>query len=645
MKWLIKIKKLLGLEKFTPYISSYFEKSNAVSGLYLSSVVVILELWMIASTAFYQMTSEYKRSTIWLWNHVSCYVLLLIAGIAMMVYSYRYVKNKKPNRYIGKGINIAFSVISILFGMYISYLDYAKGEQFITLFTMVLFIFCFLCWRPIYSILFLTVSFLTFYFICNRAASATYATQVNLSIIYIAIIMSAANNFHQKYREAKKDERLEEVNDVLLKLSISDEITGISNMSYFISQTLSELHEKELDVTQKLFLFLDIEHFKNYNEKYGFMAGNEYLKHIADVIQRTFSDSMVAHFSNDNFVVFTQDKNVQNKLEVIRSEIRKCDCGLTMDLKTGAYRPKDRDCLPIVACDHARYACNSIKKHFDKNYCEYSEDMNKDFYRKQYIINTIDKALEEKYIKVFYQPLVNSATGSLSGLEALARWDDPTYGFLMPQMFINTLEEYHQIHKLDMYVLNKVCQDIVEEKERGGHVFPVSLNFSRLDFEVMDLASEVEKTLQRYGVEKKYIHVEITESALTENDGKLQKALETFRKSGYALWLDDFGSGYSGLNVLKEYEFDVMKIDMKFLQNFDGNEKSRTILRNIVTLAKDIGMLTLTEGVETEEAHIFLREIGCEKLQGYLFGRPMPKEELFQKIDSGEYVPDSTVIS
>ena len=164
MKLLIKIKKLLGLEKFTPYISSYFEKSNAVSGLYLSSVVVILEFWMIASTAFYQMTSEYKRSTIWLWNHVSCYVLLLIAGIAMMVYSYRYVKNKKPNRYIGKGINIAFSVISILFGMYISYLDYAKGEQFITLFTMVLFIFCFLCWRPIYSILFLTVSSISIVF-------------------------------------------------------------------------------------------------------------------------------------------------------------------------------------------------------------------------------------------------------------------------------------------------------------------------------------------------------------------------------------------------------------------------------------------------------------------------------------------------
>ncbi|MCR5400266.1 MAG: EAL domain-containing protein [Treponema sp.] len=643
MKIFKQIKKFLGLEKYTPYISNYFEKSNGLSGIYLSSVVIFLELFMLASTAYNQLFGEKKRTVTWLWMHVPCYFILLLAGFAMLIYSVRSFKNRKPNKLIGKTIYIGFSVISILFGMYISYLDYVKGEQFITLFTMVLFIFCFLSWRPIYSIIFLSLSFSIFYFICDRANEATYATQVNLAIIWVAIIMSAANNYHQKYREAKKDQRLEEVNEILLKLSISDEITGISNMSYFISQTLSDLHEKNVDVTKKLFLFLDIEHFKNFNEKYGFMSGNEFLKKIADVIEKTFSDSIVAHFSNDNFVIFTQDKNIPNKLEVIRSEIQKTDSGLTMDLKTGAYRPKNRDCLPIVACDHARYACNTIKKHFDKNYCEYNDDMNRDFYRKQHIINTIDKAIEKEYINVYYQPVVNSQTGRLSGFEALARWNDPEYGFLLPEMFINTLEEYHQIHKLDMFMLNKVCQDILEDQKAGGAVFPVSLNFSRLDFEVMDLASEVEKTLQKYGIDKKYIHVEITESALTENDGKLQKALETFRKSGYALWLDDFGSGYSGLNVLKEYEFDVMKIDMKFLQNFDGNEKSKKILKNIVSLAKDVGMLTLSEGVETEEARNFLREIGCEKLQGYLFGPPMPKAQITEKIKNGDYIPEPSL--
>ncbi len=207
----------------------------------------------------------------------------------------------------------------------------------------------------------------------------------------------------------------------------------------------------------------------------------------------------------------------------------------------------------------------------------------------------------------------------------------------MPGLFISTLEEYHQIHKLDMYMLNRVCLDLVEAKENNRPLLPVSLNFSRLDFEVLDLASEVEETLSRYNVEKKYIHVEITESALAESDKRLQNALNVFRKSGYALWLDDFGSGYSGLNVLKEYDFDVMKIDMKFLHNFEGDEKSKTILKNIVTLAKDIGMVTLTEGVETEEARQFLQKIGCETLQGYLFGTPMTKEVLQEKINSGEY--------
>lgn len=308
-----------------------------------------------------------------------------------------------------------------------------------------------------------------------------------------------------------------------------------------------------------------------------------------------------------------------------------------MKLKTGAYRPENRDILPIVACDYALYACKTIKKNYVRNFCVYSSEMNLDFHRKQYIINNIDRAIENKYIHVYYQPVINSSTGLLCGVEALARWKDPQFGFLMPAMFINTLEEYRQIHKLDMYVLEQVCRDFFELRERNVKFIPASINFSRLDFEVFDLAAEVERMLKKYDVDKKYIHVEITESAITEDDKGLQQAIEKFRSSGYALWLDDFGSGYSGLNVLKEYDFDVMKIDMKFLQNFGSNEKSKVILRNIVKLAKEIGMLTLTEGVETEEACEFLKEIGCEKLQGFLFGKPMPREEIYHKIQSGEY--------
>ena len=262
------------------------------------------------------------------------------------------------------------------------------------------------------------------------------------------------------------------------------------------------------------------------------------------------------------------------------------------------------------------------------------------FQKKQYIINNFDNAVKNEYIKVFYQPVVNAATGKLCGLEALARWDDPEFGFLSPVDFIETLEEYHQIHRLDMYVVDKVCRDINETKKIGRKVLPISLNFSRLDFDCLDLANEVGSCLTKYGIDKSNIHIEVTESTLSEDDIKLKEELKSFRAQGYALWLDDFGSGYSGLNVLKEFDFDLIKIDMKFLSNFSGNEKAKQILKNIINLAKDLGMQTLTEGVETQEAYEFLRENGCEKLQGYLFSKPIAKAEIEAKIDDGSFLLD-----
>ncbi|MBR1914579.1 MAG: EAL domain-containing protein [Lachnospiraceae bacterium] len=189
-----------------------------------------------------------------------------------------------------------------------------------------------------------------------------------------------------------------------------------------------------------------------------------------------------------------------------------------------------------------------------------------------------------------------------------------------------------------------VCRDLRAALDDGRKMVPVSLNFSRLDFELMDATGLLEEYIQKYDIPKDYIHVEITESALTENMTLLSDAIDRFHKDGFSLWLDDFGSGYSSLNVLKDFDFDVLKIDMKFLTNFEHNEKSRTILNTIIQLADSIGMLSLTEGVETEEAADFLEKAGCGRLQGYLFGKPMPRAELREKIDNGTYTVSDRLI-
>ena len=631
------LKRFLGLEKFTKYTNEYFDKSNIRSSLYVSSVVIILEIWMIISTLFLQYFGDLNRSKQWLITHLGSYILLLISAGILFFYSILNHKKILKNQKIWLTIRFFFSVIAIGFGIYISFLDYLKGEQFITLMTMTIFVFCFTVWRPIYTILFLFFSYSIFFIICNKAEPATYATKVNLTIVFITITMSAINSYSQKLSEAKKDEKLEQAQNILLKLSISDEVTGIANMNYFRGQALELMQKKETVIENLIYLFIDIENFKTLNQKYGFWEGNTFLKNIADILNELFKDSIIAHFSNDNFVILTENKNIKEKILDLCQRINDFKYDIKLGLKVGAYKPENRECLPLLACDHARYACNTIKKNYNITYCEYDNDMALRFQKKQYIINNFDEAIKNEYIKVFYQPLIDANTGKICGLEALSRWDDPKYGFLPPADFIETLEEYHQIHRLDMYVVDRVCRDIIEVKNTRRKLIPISLNFSRMDFDSLNLAEEVGSCLKKYGIDKSAIHIEITESTLSEDDDKLKEELKSFRSQGYALWLDDFGSGYSGLNVLKEYDFDLIKIDMKFLSNFEGNQKARTILQNVIKLAKDLGMQTLTEGVETNEACDFLRENGCEKLQGYLFGKPMSKIEFQVKIDEGIY--------
>ena len=205
-----------------------------------------------------------------------------------------------------------------------------------------------------------------------------------------------------------------------------------------------------------------------------------------------------------------------------------------------------------------------------------------------------------------------------------------------PGAFIEVLEEYRQIHKLDSCIIRQVCQEYRRAKDEHLPFAPVSVNFSRLDFELCDIVGVLKGYVEEFSVDKTYVDVEITESALTDQQEFLPNAIKNLREFGYKIWLDDFGSGYSSLNVLKDYHFDVLKIDMKFLSGFSNNEKTRPILENIVSLTKQLKMLSLTEGVETKDQFDFLASISCDRAQGYLFSKPVPLDALREKIAKGE---------
>ena len=245
-----------------------------------------------------------------------------------------------------------------------------------------------------------------------------------------------------------------------------------------------------------------------------------------------------------------------------------------------------------------------------------------------YLIAHIDEAVEKEYIKVYYQPVIDIRTNKLYSFEALARWDDPEHGFLPPFDFIGILEEAHLIHKLDTFMLKKVCEKYRKETDLGHKCVPISFNLSRLDFKLCNIYKEVVRLTDEYQVPHEMLHIEITESVLDDDDGFIKSQIERFQRDHFEVWMDDFGSGFSSLNVLKDYEFNYIKIDMIFLRNF--TKKSQMIIQSIVDMAKRLNAGTLTEGVETQEHLDFLKEIGCDLVQGYYFSKPLPYEEVMK---------------
>ena len=257
---------------------------------------------------------------------------------------------------------------------------------------------------------------------------------------------------------------------------------------------------------------------------------------------------------------------------------------------------------------------------------------------RRYIVRHIDQAIEEGWVKAYFQPIVRSATGEVCEFETLARWIDPDYGFVSPAVFIDALEEARLIHKLDEHVVRLACEEWHSLDSSSEWRVPISVNLSRLDFELTDAFQMVDDLARTYEVPRQMLHVEVTESALTQSSVLLAREIERFRAAGYQVWLDDFGSGYSSLNALKDFHFDVVKIDMGFLRDFDLKPESRVIISSVVNMIKQLGMQSLIEGVETPEQFAFLRGIGCELLQGYLIGRPSPSEENQHRILAQELV-------
>ena len=250
---------------------------------------------------------------------------------------------------------------------------------------------------------------------------------------------------------------------------------------------------------------------------------------------------------------------------------------------------------------------------------------------RQEIIDNLDRAIEEGWIQVYYQPIVRSANGKVCDVEALARWNDPVRGLLMPSAFIPVLEDAMMIPKLDLCVVRQVLRDMKAVEASGSQMIPVSITFSRADFDACDLVKEICTLVDEARVDRKMLHIEITESLLGSDFDYIKEQVERFRSQGFQVWMDDFGSGYSSLDVLQSVKFDLIKFDMGFMRRLNEGDEGKIILTEMMKMATSLGVDTVCEGVETEGQVRFLQEIGCAKLQGYYFMKPALPEQVLEK--------------
>ena len=531
-----------------------------------------------------------------------------------------------------------FATICLIFGVKVSYSDFFSTsdiKQIICFLTMVIYVACLLIWKPYISVAVLGAVFLGFYFLLESNADQRAlpdGDKVNYITFFISLAMISISIYAQRVTEARKDEELE-------ILATKDVLTGLYSFEYFKILCDKKVINENLKPNEYIYLFFDIVSFKTFNDQRGYIAGNEFLANVGQIISEELPGSVVTRQSDDHFAAFSSMKNIDDKIERIAERIRDLDADIHPSVKIGGCILDGLTHDTHASIEKARYACAALKHRGGQGlYAQYDHKMHERYTQVQYIVAKIDEAIEKDWIVAYYQPVVFSKDHTLCGVECLARWIDPKFGFLNPGIFIPALEDAQLAYKLDLKVLEIVCMNMRRVLDNGETIVPTSINFSRADFSIVDVPNEVFRITEKYRIPPKYLHIEITESALLEEHVDLKDAMRRMKEKGFSLWLDDFGSGYSSFNTLKDYDFDVLKLDMAFLKGFDNNKKARPLIKSVIDMANQVGMRTLAEGVETLEQAKFLKEINCERLQGYLFSKPITYEELNDGISKGKFV-------
>lgn len=419
-----------------------------------------------------------------------------------------------------------------------------------------------------------------------------------------------------------------------------DALTGIYNAPAFYRKTrqmLDEQKEKEF-----VMFYGNIDCFKVVNDLFGRTIGDEVLRGLADRYKKWMNNiGTYGRIAADDFACcFPREYLNDEALEQASNYLfQSLGVEYPVSIHGGIYfiQEEDRKYPVIQMCDRAKMASETVKGKYGKHYAYYDDSMRRNMLEEQTIIRDLDQALEEHQFFIQIQPIYDAAKKTIVSGEALVRWRHPQKGVIPPFKFIPVFEKNGMITRLDYYVWEETCKIICEMKRQGRSV-PISVNVSRINLFNENLCQDILNLLEKYGLSTEDMKLEITESAYTENPDQLMAAVRKLKEGNFDILMDDFGSGYSSLNMLKELPMDILKVDMRFMDEEHMSEKTVNVVTSIVRMAKWINMVVVAEGVETKEQTEFLENIGCDRIQGYFYSKPVDTDVFIEKVQKNEAI-------
>ena len=447
----------------------------------------------------------------------------------------------------------------------------------------------------------------------------------------------------KRYSYIYIDERVDVIvgtREDITEFSEKDVLTGGYNRWGFIRTTKRLLNEVP-DRTKYAVLFFNVKNFKALNELFGVESGDVVLQNIFRTLTHSkLSPVITARVESDHFVCLIEKKNLnfEELTSVCDNKFVKDGKRMNLIIRCGIFYVEEKPMKISGMIDRAKLAKRYITDEYVQPYMVYDHSMQVAYIDKAKLARELQEGIAKEQFRVYYQPVIDTKTGKIASAEALIRWIHPDKGFISPALFIPALEENGHISELDFYVLKKVWQFINDRCENNKFVVPISVNLSWMDFYDEIMMEKILKEMDRFreNGREHMARFEITETSYAAIRENRSGILESLRIKNAKILLDDFGSGFSSFGMLQDYDFDILKIDMSFIRKIGENPKTKSIVHSIIGMAHEIGIKTVAEGVETEEQVSFLRQSGCDYIQGYYYSKPLPEEEFVEFLEKAD---------